>query len=98
MVMTTVRFGLVALLLVTLANAQTPAVNAGGIVNSASYSTGGVAPGSVVSIFGTNLADHTASAGSTPLPTSLANVTSVTFNGVTAGLYFVTSSQINAEV
>jgi len=75
-----------------------PAVNAGGVLNSASYTTQGVAPGSVVSIFGTNLAASTASASAIPLPTGLGDVTSVTFNGISAGLYFVSQTQINAQL
>jgi uncharacterized protein (TIGR03437 family) len=75
-----------------------PAVNAGGVLNSASYTTAGVAPGSIVSIFGTNLAASTAAAGAIPLPTGLSDVTSVTFNGVAAGLYFVSQNQINAQI
>src|ERR1035441_3697013 len=77
--------GMALLALATLAQAQAPVV--GGIVNSGSYYAGaGVAPGSIVSIFGTNLASQTATAGSLPLPTSLGDVSSVTFNGVPAAL------------
>ncbi|HXM40291.1 MAG TPA: choice-of-anchor tandem repeat GloVer-containing protein [Bryobacteraceae bacterium] len=75
-----------------------PAVNAGGVLNSASYTTQGVAPGSIVSIFGTNLAASTASANAIPLPTTLSDVTSVTFNSIPAGLYFVSQNQINAQL
>jgi len=77
---------------------QTPAVNPGGVVNTASYSTVGVAPGSIVSIFGSNLASQPVTASSVPLPTTLGNVVSVTFNSVPAPLYFVSSGQINAQV
>lgn len=86
------------LLLAAAATAQPPAINTGGIVNAANYASGGVAPGSIVSIFGANLANQTASAAAVPLPTSLANVSSVTFNGVNAPLYFVSSGLINAQV
>jgi uncharacterized protein (TIGR03437 family) len=75
-----------------------PAVNAGGVLNSGSYTTQGVAQGSVVSIFGTNLAASTAVASAIPLPTALSDVVSVTFNGVPAGLYFVSQNQINAQL
>ena len=75
-----------------------PAVNAGGVLNSGSYTTAGVAPGSVVSIFGTNLAASTAVASAIPLPTALSDVASVTFNGIPAGLYFVSKNQINAQL
>lgn len=83
---------------VVYAQAQAPAINPGGIVNAGSYSPGSVAPGSIVSIFGTDLASETAVASAVPLPTSLANVVSVTFNGVPAPLYFVSSGQINVQV
>jgi len=96
--MTTVRLGVTTLFLAALAYAQTPAVNVGGIVNSGSYAAGGVAPGSIISIFGTNLASQMTVASAMPLPTTLDIVTSVTFNGVAAGLYFVSPDQINAEV
>jgi uncharacterized protein (TIGR03437 family) len=75
-----------------------PAVNAEGVLNSGSYTTQGVAPGSIVSIFGTNLAASMAAAGAIPLPTALSDVTSVTFNNIPAGLYFVSEKQINAQL
>ncbi len=80
-----------------------PAVASGGVLNGASFTKGqAVAPGSLVSIFGTNLAATTASASSVPLSTSLGGV-SVTFNNIPAPLYFVSHSaangdQINAQV
>ena len=67
-------------------------------MNSGSYTAQGVAPGSIVSIFGTNLAAATATANTTPLPTALSDVTSVTFNNIPAGLYFVSQNQINAQL
>ena len=75
-----------------------PAVNVGGVLNSGSYTAQGVAPGSIVSIFGTNLAASTAVASAIPLPTELSDVTSVTLNGIPAGLYFVSTNQINAQL
>jgi uncharacterized protein (TIGR03437 family) len=81
---------------------QTPSVNAGGVVNGASFDkTMPVTPGSLISIFGSNLAATTAQADSIPLSTVLGNV-SVTINGVAAPLngVFHTSSfdQINAQL
>ena len=90
--------GAIILSLATLARAQAPAVNSGGVVNSASYSAQGVAPGSIVSIFGKNLASQPGSSNSIPLSTALGNVTSVTFGGVAASLYFVSPLQINAQL
>jgi uncharacterized protein (TIGR03437 family) len=84
--------------LVSLAHAQAPVVNAGGVVNDGNYSSQGVAPGSIVGIFGTNLASKVAVGDTIPLSTGLDTVTSVTFNGVQAGLYFVGPLQINAQL
>jgi uncharacterized protein (TIGR03437 family) len=61
-----------------------------------------VAPDSIVSLYGTNLATSTASAPSMPLPTVLAQ-TSLTFSdgsgsSLPASLYFVSPGQVNAVV
>jgi uncharacterized protein (TIGR03437 family) len=69
-------------------------------VNGASFMPGqGVAPGSFVSIFGSNFASGQtlANFNSLPLATSLAGVT-VTFNGIQAPIVGVTANQINAQV
>jgi uncharacterized protein (TIGR03437 family) len=80
----------------SVAYAQTPVVNSGGVSNAANgLST--VSPGSLVSIYGTNLASSLAQADSIPLSTSL-NSVSVTFNGVQAPLLFVSTGQINAQL
>lgn len=84
---------------------QTPVVQSGGVVNAASFAPGGaVAPGSLVSIFGTDLAATAGLSDSIPLATSLKGVT-VTFNGIPAPLLGVfpdtpgrTFSQVNAQV
>ncbi len=69
-----------------------------GVVSSASYASP-VEPGSLVSIFGSNLATVRASAPDAvlPLPMMLGG-TSVTFNGVAAPLFFVSPGQINAQM
>jgi len=82
--------------LASLLYAQAPTVNTGGVVNDASYAPQAVAPGSIVAIFGTNLASAVAISDTIPLSTSLGSVTSVTFNNVPAPLYFVGPLQINA--
>jgi uncharacterized protein (TIGR03437 family) len=82
---------------VSLAHAQ-PVVFTGGVVNSGSYSAQGVAPGSIVSIFGTNLATTITQPETIPLSTTWSDVMSVTFNKIDAGLYFVGSGQINAQL
>jgi uncharacterized protein (TIGR03437 family) len=66
------------------------------VLNGASYS-GNIAPGTWVSIFGTQLAPSTATASGVPLQTNLGGV-SVTFNGTEAPLYYISSTQINAVV
>ncbi len=73
-----------------------PQVASGGTVNAASYAQPIVA-GSIVSIFGSNLASTSQPAAETPLPPQIAG-TSVTVNGITAPLLFVSPSQINLQV
>jgi uncharacterized protein (TIGR03437 family) len=81
------------------ANAQIPVVANGGVLNGASFAQGQpVAAGSLVSIFGTQLAASMAQASTVPLSTALADVSSVTFNGTAAPLLFVSPGQINAQV
>jgi uncharacterized protein (TIGR03437 family) len=94
-----VRRGLIAFTLAAncyLACAQSPVVEAGGIVNAASYAQP-VAPGSLVAIFGVNLAEGVNSATTIPWPTILGG-TSVSINGIAAPLYYVSPNQINAQV
>ena len=67
------------------------------VTNAASYSANAISPGSLISIFGSDLAAITASAPAIPLPTSIAD-TSVTINGVPAPLLFESPEQINAQV
>lgn len=81
----------------TVVTAQTPVVAQGGVLNAASFATNqGVAPGSLVSIFGTNLAGSLALADSIPLSTSLGNVT-VKFNNIPAPLLFVSHDPVNGD-
>ncbi|HXM45010.1 MAG TPA: IPT/TIG domain-containing protein [Bryobacteraceae bacterium] len=89
---------LCSLLLVQVvsATAQAPMVEPGGVVDAASFK-GPVAPGSLVSIFGSNLASGNASAGVIPLPFTLGGV-SVSFNGIAAPLLYVSPRQINAQL
>jgi uncharacterized protein (TIGR03437 family) len=95
--------GLLAVLILgSAAYAQTPSVAAGGILNAASFDkTQPVTPGSLISIFGSNLAALTATADSIPLSTVLGNV-KVSINGTNAPLLgvFHTASgdQINAQL
>jgi len=75
-----------------------PAVGIGGVVSGASFSTEAVvAPSSIASLFGVNLATDTASATELPLPTTLAG-TQVLVNEVPAPLFFVSPTQINLQM
>jgi uncharacterized protein (TIGR03437 family) len=90
-------FSLTLLALQTV-QAQTPSITAGGVVNAASFDPGKpLAAGSLVAIFGTQLAAGLAQADTVPLSTSLTDV-SVAFNGVAAPLDFVSAGQINAQI
>jgi uncharacterized protein (TIGR03437 family) len=90
--------GFSALLIVQGVQAQTPAISAGGVVNAGSFDPGKpLAPGSLVAIFGNQLAPSLAQADTVPLSTSLANV-SVSINGIAAPLDFVSAGQINAQI
>jgi uncharacterized protein (TIGR03437 family) len=86
---------------VGVAAAQTPSIDSGGVLNGASFDkTPGVplAPGQLISIFGSNLAASLTLNDTVPLSTTLADSVSVTVNGVTAGLDFVSATQINAQL
>lgn len=87
------------LILALNAAAQAPKVNEGGLVNGASFAVhpAPVSAGSIVSIFGKDLATGTVWASSIPLPTNL-NGTQVFMNAFAAPLFFVSPLQINAEL
>ena len=79
-----------------------PRVRDNGIVNALSGAAGAAAPGEIVSLFGENLgpADGVAlgyDSQTNRLPTSAAGV-SVTWNGISAPLYFVRRDQLNVQV
>ena len=72
------------------------------VVNGASFRAAtepnsAIAPGAIVAIFGMGLATDTLLAGEVPLPTTLGD-TSVAFNDIPAPLFFVSGTQINAQV
>ncbi len=73
-------------------------LDAFGIFNGASYApfTNPVAPGELVTLFGTNLSSSTQTAGF-PLPPTLGG-TKVTVNGRPAPLSFVSPSQVNIQI
>jgi uncharacterized protein (TIGR03437 family) len=82
-----------------------PTIVPGGVLNSASFAknpdgTGSpVAPGSLVTIFGTNLGDTTAVADTIPYSTSLGGLT-VSFNGIPAPMVEVVPAAqiVNVQV
>ena len=75
-----------------------PSISTGGVIDGAGFVVGrAVAPGSLVSIFGTSLSSMLQAGDTVPLSMSLNN-TSVTFNGMPAGLYFVSGGQVNAQL
>lgn len=69
----------------------------GAIVNAAGFQSGGLAPGSIVSAFGSNLAAGTEAASESPLPTTLAS-TQFLINGIPAPLYYASPNQLNAQI
>lgn len=80
-----------------VATPPSPSFEASGVVNAASFRAGPLAPGSLFTILGTNLAAATMQASATPLPSNLGG-SSVTINGVPAPLLYVSPTQINAQV
>ena len=74
--------------------AQTPSV--GGVANAASGATT-IAPGSLASVFGSQLASGLAQADSIPLSNQIADVR-VSFNNIPAPILFVSPGQVNVQV
>jgi uncharacterized protein (TIGR03437 family) len=81
-----------------------PVISDNGVVNAASFQLGpGIAPGSYISIFGTNFGLNTASTTAARLPLSLLR-TSVSFDVPEANLsvpghpFYVSSRQVNVQV
>ena len=89
-------FALLATALLSIAaSAQTISPN--GIVNAAGFQTP-VAPGSVIAIFGSNLAAGSSAAPSIPLPTTLGGVSALVNGSLHVPLFYVSPSQINAQL
>ncbi len=79
------------------AEADYPQVSSAGIVNGANLLSQRLAPGSIITIFGSQLSTQTEQATSFPIPTTLGG-TEVAINGELAPLLFVSPNQINAIV
>jgi uncharacterized protein (TIGR03437 family) len=73
----------------------TPQINAGGVVNLASY-TAPVAPGSIAAVLGTFFVNSTPDTD-LPLDTSLQNLSFQFGGGAKAPLFFVSSGQVNLQ-
>jgi uncharacterized protein (TIGR03437 family) len=79
-------------------NARAPALYSGGIVHAASFAPASpLAPGSIVSVFGRNLATGSSGVSTLPLPTSLAGAT-LTIAGIDVPLFYSSADQINAQL
>ncbi len=80
-----------------------PSFTAAGVGNVASYKSGGVSPGEIVAIFGSNIGPVGAElnggfdVSSGRLPGALAGVR-VTFDGTAAPAFFVSAGQVNVQV
>jgi uncharacterized protein (TIGR03437 family) len=75
-------------------SSSVPAIT--GVANGASFQQS-FAPGSILSVFGSELSPVTQSASSVPLPLSVSGVT-VLVNGVAAPLYYVAAGQLNVQI
>jgi uncharacterized protein (TIGR03437 family) len=78
-------------------NSVPPNVNAGGVLNAASYAADAVAPGSLIAVFGVDLALRQDTAAWLPLPLALAGA-SLQIGGFDAPLTYASSLQTNAQV
>jgi uncharacterized protein (TIGR03437 family) len=67
------------------------------IVNAADFQPGPVAPGSIVSVFGSNLAPRAATAQGVPLPTDMEGST-LSVNGLPSPIFYTSPTQINAQI
>lgn len=96
--MKTKRVLLLAIAPLFVANTLLPTATAASVVtlNAASLASGAVAPGSIVSIFGANLAASTASAPDAANPPQTLAGVQVNVGGSAASLFFVSPFQINA--
>ena len=82
----------------SLLSSLSPLLRPGGPVDAASYlGPAPVAPGELISIFGSNFAVQPSSATGTPLPSDLAG-TAVLLGGVPLPLLYSSPGQINAQV
>jgi len=72
----------------------TPAI--GGVANGASFKST-FAPGSILSVFGSQLSASAQGASAVPLPLSILGVAALV-NGIAAPLYYVSAGQLNVQI
>jgi uncharacterized protein (TIGR03437 family) len=82
---------------ITTVGSVVPFINAGGVVNAASY-TAPVAPGSIAAVFGNFLVNSLSSATGFPLPTSLSRVSLQFAPVVPVPLIFVSGGEAAIQV
>ena len=78
-------------------NPKSVILNQGGVLLGAGFERGPVAPGSIISLFGQNLASTAATAQTLPLPRTL-NGVRVLVGEKEAPLFYVGPGQVNAQV
>jgi uncharacterized protein (TIGR03437 family) len=78
-------------------NSKDVTLNQGGVLLGAGFERGPVAPGSIISLFGQNLAATAATAQTLPLPRTL-NGVRVLVGEKEAPLFYVGPNQVNAQV
>jgi uncharacterized protein (TIGR03437 family) len=80
-------------------NMSIPAINAGGVLNAASYTPGApVAAGSIATVFGSFPVGASISASGVPLPPMLAGLSLRFADGFPVPLLFVSAAQVNIQV
>ncbi|HVP46692.1 MAG TPA: hypothetical protein VMT32_08920 [Bryobacteraceae bacterium] len=82
-------------------NVAKPQFSADGVKNAASYQSGAVSPGEIVSFFGTAFGPAAAAGGQISSPGFLDNAlagTKIYFDGISAPLVYASSTQVNAIV
>jgi uncharacterized protein (TIGR03437 family) len=75
-----------------------PSISAAGVVNGASFTSNGViAPGTIISVFGSNLAVGNNPNGGFPLLSTLGGI-KLSIGGIDMPLFFAGNGQVNAQV
>ncbi|MGA2213510.1 MAG: hypothetical protein ABSH31_09565 [Bryobacteraceae bacterium] len=77
-------------------NSSVAPPNITSVVNAGNYGSG-VAPGGLISVFGTNLSPINLASSEIPLPTALAN-SCLTVDGLPVPILFVSPTQVNAQL